>query len=140
MDIQPSFKADSQLAKACKPSVLHRRPMLAQPLTALNASSGDPANDAPLPQVGSASLEVRVQLGGSFTETLYQSCNRRNRVQAPLEHLRVMPVRTADQDRLRNVQASTTMCRLEPRLPLSVGLIPVSCPPPGGLVPRSHQC
>jgi hypothetical protein len=35
--------------------------------------------------------------------------------------------------------ASTTMCRLEPSLPLSIGLGPVSWPP-GGLVPRSHQC
>src|SRR5258708_28504460 len=35
--------------------------------------------------------------------------------------------------------ASTTMCRLEPSLPLSVGFGPVSWPP-GGLVPRSHQC
>lgn len=31
------------------------------------------------------------------------------------------------------------MCRLEPSLPLSVGLGPVSWPP-GGLVPKSHQC
>src|SRR3989475_2397747 len=35
--------------------------------------------------------------------------------------------------------ASTTMCRLEPSLPLSVGFGPVSWPP-GGLVLRSHQC
>lgn len=34
--------------------------------------------------------------------------------------------------------ASTTMCRLEPSLPLSVGFGPVSSPP-RGLVPRSHQ-
>ena len=46
MDIQPSFKADSQLAKACKPAVrpLHHPPVFAQPLAALNASSGNPAN------------------------------------------------------------------------------------------------
>ena len=75
VDIQPSFKADSQLAKACKPAVrpLHHPPVLAQPLAALNASSGNPADDAPLPQVGSASLEVvafvGVQLGWSFTGT-----------------------------------------------------------------------
>jgi len=75
VDIQPSFKADSQLAKACKPAVrpLHHPAVLAQPLAALNASSGNPADDAPLPQVGSASLEVvafvGVQLGWSFTGT-----------------------------------------------------------------------
>jgi len=59
VDIQPSFKADSQLAKACKPAVrpLHHPPVLAQPLAALNASSGNPPNDAPLPQVGSASID-----------------------------------------------------------------------------------
>jgi hypothetical protein len=35
--------------------------------------------------------------------------------------------------------ASTTMCRLEPNLRLSVGFGPVSWPA-GGLAPRSHQC
>ena len=35
--------------------------------------------------------------------------------------------------------ASTTRCRLEPSLPLSVGLGPVSWLP-GGLVPMSHRC
>lgn len=35
--------------------------------------------------------------------------------------------------------ASTTICRLEPSLPLSVGLRPVSWPS-GGLAPRSHLC
>src|SRR3989475_1120994 len=94
-----SFKADSQLAKACKPAVrpLHHPPVFAQPLAALNASSGNPANDAPLPQVGSASLEVvafvGVQLCRSSTGTSWQASNRRNRVHAPLEHLGVVPVR-----------------------------------------------
>lgn len=112
MDIQLSFKADSQLAKACKPAVrpLHHPPVFAQPLAALNASSGNPANDAPLPQVGSASLEVvafvGVHLGWSFT------CRF-----TPLNKItRGMPL------------AFTTMCRLEPSLPLSVGLGPVSWP------------
>ena len=104
MDIQRSFKADSQLAKACKPAVrpLHHPPVFAQPLAALNASSGNSANDAPLPQVGSASLEVvafvGVQLCRSSTGTSWQASNRRNRVHAPLEHLGVVPVRAADQD------------------------------------------
>ncbi|CAM3408953.1 hypothetical protein DETS111669_08530 [Delftia tsuruhatensis] len=104
VDIQPSFKADSQLAKACKPAVrpLHHPPVFAQPLAALNASSSNPANDAPLPQVGSASLEVvafvGVQLCRSSTGTSWQASNRRNRVHAPLEHLGVVPVRAADQD------------------------------------------
>jgi len=102
VDIQSSFKADSQLAKACKPAVRppHHPPVFAQPLAALNASSSNPANDAPLPQVGSASLEVvafvGVQLYRSSTGTSWQACNRRNRVHAPLEHLGVVPVRSAD--------------------------------------------
>jgi len=60
VDIQSSFKADSQLAKTCKPAVrpLHLPAMLAQSLAALDPSSGNPTNDASLPQVGSASLEV----------------------------------------------------------------------------------
>ena len=108
VDIQPSFKADSQLAKACKPAVrpLHHPPVFAQPLAALNASSGNSANDAPLPQVGSASLEVvafvGVQLCRSSTGTSWQASNRRNRVHAPLEHLGVVPVRAADQDHQRD--------------------------------------
>lgn len=75
MDIPLSFKADSQLAKASKPAVrpLHHPTVLAQPLAALNESSGNPADDAPLPQVGSVSLEVvafvGVQLGWSFPGT-----------------------------------------------------------------------
>ena len=138
MDIQLSFKADSQLAKACKPVAhpLHHPPVLAQPLAALNASSGNPADDAPLPPVGSASLEVAafvgVQLGWSFTGTPWQACNRRNRVHALLEYLGVMPVRTADQDHQMNAPlASRTMRRLEPSLPMSVWLGPASCLPPG---------
>ena len=92
------------VSKACKPAVrpLHRPPVLTQPLAALNASSGNPANDAPLPQVGSASLEVvafvGVQLCRSSTGTSWQASNRRNRFHAPLEHLGVVPVRAADQD------------------------------------------
>src|SRR3989475_3534537 len=52
-------------SKACKPAVrpLHHPPVFAQPLAALNASSGNPANDTPLPQVGSASLEVVAFVG-----------------------------------------------------------------------------
>ena len=116
------------VSKACKPAVrpLHRPPVLTQPLTALNASSCNPTNDAPRPQVGSATLEVvafvGVQLCRSSTGSSWQASNRRNRVHALLEHLGVMPVRTADQDHQRDASASTTMCRLEPSLPLSVGL------------------
>src|SRR5258706_473543 len=47
VDIQPSFKADSQLAKACKPAVhpLHHPLVFAQALAALNASSGNASSE-----------------------------------------------------------------------------------------------
>lgn len=96
----PALKVDSQLAKAGKLSVrtLHYPAMLAQPLAAHNAWSGTQADDAPQPQVGSASLEVIafvcVQLVWSFTGTPCQLCNR---ARALLKHLGVMPVRTAGQ-------------------------------------------
>lgn len=105
MDIQPSFKADSQLAKACKPAVrpLYHPAVFAQPFTALNASSGNSAGDTPLSQVSMASLVVvafvGVQLGSPFTGAPCQACNRRNCIHALLEHLGVMSVRTVDQDR-----------------------------------------
>ena len=65
VDIQPSFKADSQFDKACKPAVrpLNHPPVFAQPLAALNASSGNSAHDAPLPQADSAPLEVVAFVG-----------------------------------------------------------------------------
>lgn len=94
------------LPKPANQRPLHHPPVFAQPLAALNASSGNPANDAPLPQVGSASLEVvafvGVQLCRSSTGTSWQASNRRNRVHAPLEHLGVVPVRAADQDHQRD--------------------------------------
>ena len=137
--VQSGFAACQSLQTSCASSP--PPPVFAQPLAALNASSGNSANDAPLPQVGSASLEVvafvGVQLCRSSTGTSWQASNRRNRVHAPLEHLGVVPVRAADQDHQRMPLASTTMCRLEPSLPLSVGFGPVSWP---RVVPRSHQC
>lgn len=89
MDIQPSFKADSQLAKACKPAVhpLHHPLVFAQALAALNASSGNAANDAPLPQVGSASLEVvafvGVQLCRSSTGTSWLLAGQQSQESRP---------------------------------------------------------
>jgi len=80
--------------------------MLAQSLAALNASPGNAAGDASLSQVSSASLEVvafvSMQLRGPFTGSSWQACNRRNRVHTLLEHLGVMPVRTADQNHQRD--------------------------------------
>ncbi len=137
VDIQSSFKADSQLAKTCKPAVrpLHLPAMLAQSLAALDASSGNATNDASLPQVGSASLEV-VAFVGVRVDGLLRGCPSKPVIAAiasthfsdilesclfaPLTKItRGMPL------------ASTTMCRLEPSLPQSVGLGPVSWPPRG---------
>lgn len=103
MDIQSSFTADSQLAKPGEPTVrpLHYPAVLAQSLAAFNSSPGNPANDAPLSQVGPASLEVVAFSTWSFAGLLgtsRQACNRRNRVHALLKHLGVVPVHAVDQD------------------------------------------
>jgi hypothetical protein len=65
MDIQPSFNADSQLDKACKPSMgpLHQPAMLAQSLATFDASRGNAAGDAPLSQVRTATLVVIALVG-----------------------------------------------------------------------------
>ena len=128
MDIQPSFKADSQLAKACKPAVhpLHHPLVFAQALAALNASSGNAANDAPLPQVGSASLEVvafcrRAALPVFYGDVLagQQSQESRPRtISNIVESCRFAPLTKITSGM---PLASTTICRLEPSLPLSVG-------------------
>lgn len=65
MDIQSPFKANSQLAKACKSpvrSLLHPA-LLAQSLTALNASTGNPADYVTLSQVGPATFVVAAFVG-----------------------------------------------------------------------------
>ncbi|MPN43363.1 hypothetical protein SDC9_190922 [bioreactor metagenome] len=85
---------------------LHHPAMLAQSLATLNASPGNVAGDAPLPQVRTATLVVialvGVQLRWPFARAPSQACNRRNRVHAPLEHLGVVPVCAADQDHYGN--------------------------------------
>jgi len=79
VDIQPSFKADSQLAKSCKSAMppLHHPPVLAQPLAAFNPPSANAASDALPPQVLSATLVVialvGVQLRWPFTGTPCQA-------------------------------------------------------------------
>ena len=146
VDIQPSFKADSQLAKACKPSMgpLHHPSMLAQSLATLNASPGNAAGDAPLSQVRTATLVVialvGVQLRWSFAGAPSQACNRRNRVHAPLEHLGVVPVRTADQVHQRDASGIYDDVSLGAELASVRRVGPRFLAPPGGLAPRSHQC
>lgn len=122
---------------------LHRPAMPTQPLTALDASSGNPAGDAPLLQIGTAARVVIALPACSFNGL------RRGLPYNPLtvgrasmhfsniiESCRFAPLTSATSEMPR---ASTRMCRLEPSLPLSVGLGPVSWPR-GGLAPRSHRC
>ncbi len=54
VDVKAPFKADSQFAKASKPSVrpLHYPAMFAQPFAAFNAAPGNAAGYASLPQMG----------------------------------------------------------------------------------------
>ena len=108
MDIQPSFKADSQLAKASKPSVrsLHHPAMLSQPFAAFNAAPGNTARDASLPEMATAAFVViafvSMQLRWSLARSTLQACNARDRIQAPLEHHGVMSVRPADKNHQRD--------------------------------------
>ena len=108
MSSQPPFKADSQLAKTCKPSVcsLHDLAMFAQFLAALDSSPGNPAGHASSSEVGSAALVVvacvRMQLRRSLACPPRQACNGWNRIHAFLKHHGVVPVGTADEDHQRD--------------------------------------
>jgi hypothetical protein len=102
------FKADSQFAKASKPSVrpLHYPAMFAQPFAAFNAAPGNAAGYASLPQMGTAAFVViafvSMQLRWSLARSTLQACNARDRIQAPLEHHGVMSVRPADKNHQRD--------------------------------------
>ncbi len=74
---------------------------------------------------------VGVQLRWSFTGMPSQACNRRNRVHTPLEHLGVLPVRRADQDRQRDASGIYNDVSLGAELALSVRLEPISYSPRG---------
>ncbi len=108
MDIQSPFKANAQLAKACKPSVcsLHDPAMFAQLFAALDSTPGNPAGDTALPQVSTAALVVvafvRVQLCRSLACPPQQASNSWNRIHALLEHHGVVPISTADEEHQRD--------------------------------------
>ena len=108
VDVKAPFKADSQLAKASKPSVrpLHYPAMFAQPFAAFNAAPGNAAGYASLPQMGTAAFVViafvSMQLRWSLARSTLQACNARDRIQAPLEHHGVMSVRPADKNHQRD--------------------------------------
>ena len=108
MDVQPSFKPDSQYSKTCKLARAFSPPSTGACSVAhyFNSSPGNPAEDAALSQMDQASLEVvafvGVQRCRSLTGTSRLVCNRRNCVHALLKHLGVVPVRAADQDHQRD--------------------------------------
>ena len=141
MRVQLPLKPYAQFSKASKPSMgaLHHPAMLAQFLAAFNTTSCDAAEDSTLSQVRPAAgvvvALVCVKLVGPPARAALQSFDCRYGVYTRLQ------CRLAPLTKTTNGMpwASTMMCRLEPSLPLSVGLGPVSWPP-GGLAPKSHQC
>ena len=108
VDVKAPFKADSQFAKASKPSVcsLHDPAMFAQFLAALDSSPGNPTGDASSSEIGTAALVVvafvRVQLCRSLACPPQQASNSWNRIHALLEHHGVVPVGTADEEHQRD--------------------------------------
>ena len=108
VDVQPPLEANAQLAKACKPSMrsLHHPAMATQPLTALDASSANPAGNATLLQIGAATRVVvalvGMQLRWPATRLALQSPDGWQSIDAFLEHHRIVPVCTADQHHQRN--------------------------------------
>ncbi len=112
--------------------------MLAQSLAALDASSGNPTNDASLPQVGSASLEVVAFVGVQFQWSSTGGVLAGQQSQ----ELRPRTSRTSwsrAQDRQRNASGIYDDMPLGAEL-ASVRWVRACFLAPGGLVPRSHQC
>ena len=72
MDIEPPLKSDPQLSEPSKPCVgaLDNPAVFSQPLTAFNASAGNPAQDAFGLQIGPATAVVvalvRMQFSGAL--------------------------------------------------------------------------
>lgn len=91
------------------------------------------------PAAGVVVALVCVKLAGQPARAALPSFDCRYCVYTRLKHHRVMSVALLTKTTNGMPWASTMMCRLEPNLPLSVGLGPASWPP-GGLAPRSHQC
>lgn len=84
MDVESALEADTELGEACEPRVraLHHPAVLAQAFAALDASPGDAAGDAPLPQMCVASpvvlALVRMQLGGALARPARKPFDRRH--------------------------------------------------------------
>jgi len=108
MDIEPPLKSDPQLSEPSKPCVgaLDNPAVFSQPLTAFNASAGNPAQDAFGLQIGPATTVVvalvRMQFSGALARPARQASERRDCVNAGFEQHGVMPVGPADQHHQRN--------------------------------------
>ena len=108
MDIEPPLKSDPQLSEPSKPCVgaLDNPAVFSQPLTAFNASAGNPAQDAFGLQIGPATAVVIALVSMQFPRTLArparQASKRRDCVNAGFEQHGVMPVGPADQHHQRN--------------------------------------
>lgn len=144
MYVQSPLEAYTQLPKACKPSMgpLYDPAMLAQFLRAFNTASGYATEDPTLFQMSPAVPVVIALISMKFVWppsrapssplTADMASTHGSNI---LESCRLAPLTRTTNGMPR---PSTMRCRLEPSLPLSVGLGPVSWPP-GGLAPKSHQ-
>ena len=103
MDIEPPLKSDPQLSEPSKPCVgaLDNPAVFSQPLTAFNASAGNPAQDAFGLQIGPATAMVIALVSMQFPRALArparQASERRDGVNAGLEQHGVVPVGPTDQ-------------------------------------------
>ena len=98
MDIEPSFESNPQFSKPGKPGVraFDNPAVFSQPLTAFNASAGNPAQDAFGLQIGPATAVVIALVSMQFPRALArparQASERRDGVNAGLEQHGVVPV------------------------------------------------
>lgn len=107
--------------------------MPAQPLVDLDASSGNPADDASLLQIVTAARVVvalvGMQLGWSAARLALQSPDGWQSIDAFLEHHRIVPIRTTDQYHQRNAP------RVYDDVPLGAEFSPVGGVGAGFLAP-----
>lgn len=146
MRLQLPLESDAQLAKACEPAMraLYNPSMFAQTLAALYSFSCNATGDPSSLQIVTATLVVIsfvcMQLGWSAPWPAFESFDRWQRIQALLKpHIESCLFAALTSTTRGMPRASTTIWRLQPSLPRSVGLAPVSWPP-RGLELTSHQC
>ena len=140
MRLQLPLESNAQFSKPRKPAMraFDNPAVSAKARAAFNAFASNAADDSQAPEVVSAALVVitlvSMQLGRSAARATSESFDGRH-LSNSIESWQFKPLTSITRGTPR---ASTTMCRLEPSLPVSVGLGPV-CGPPGGLVATSRQ-